>query len=147
MHWLICINGIILHGVYVIFSFFWQQKNKGILDNCWDVTRCLLKHYYVVVVKLFEVVARVPRRLVGFFTKHIRWWWLFSCQAQHPHRPPCQPVRGHSNVSEPPAGLHAYKPARLLPWQDGLPSGPGERSGQHETGTLLQTPSPVVCMY
>lgn len=42
-------------------------------------------------------------------------------------------------MSEPPAVLHARKPAWLLPWEDGLSSGVEERRTQHETGTTFKT--------
>lgn len=62
--------------------------------------------------------------------------FLLSCQIQYPYWPPCQPVRGHSGVSEPP-GLYADKPVWILPWKDGLSSGPGERPAQYETGAWV----------
>lgn len=61
---------------------------------------------------------------------------ISSChQAQHPNRPPCQPLRGNSSLSKPPTGLHTDEPLWLLPWKDGLPSGTREGSAEHEPGT------------
>ncbi|XP_030771660.1 carbohydrate deacetylase isoform X5 [Rhinopithecus roxellana] len=48
-------------------------------------------------------------------------------QAQHPHGPPRQPVRGPPRRSGPPWRLVAARPRRLFPWQDGIPGGGGGR--------------------